>query len=270
MRKLSKKNMLNKLKFILSLSFVLCILFTSCKTQKIAKDTKNTIEPIASLQEHGNKLKTIQARVEYELSGAKPMSVKAMMRVYIDSALIISIQPFLGVEMGRMYFSKDSIILINRYHKKYACGTYNDLSPDISISYEMIQALLFNRVFDPSNNKYLAFSDRNNSTWQSWAASFDAFDVEFLLDQGKYLRRTVLNSSDKNSYLSVEYVDFTNFEDIDYPMVANYMLFSPTYKLTLKLHIDKIFFNTKVDLVSTIPQAYNKLTISELIKGLIQ
>ncbi|NCC98209.1 MAG: DUF4292 domain-containing protein [Bacteroidia bacterium] len=262
--------MLSRSNIILSLFLILCIFFTSCKIQKLAKEKKSLIEPTTIIQEYGNKIKTIQARVEYELPGTKPIAVKATMRACIDSALVISIQPFLGIEMGRLHFAKDSIILIDHYHKEYASGSYKDLSSNMLLSYEMIQALLFNRVFDPSNNKYLGFVGSNNNMWQSWTESVDAFDVEFLIDQGKYLRRTVLNSTDKISYLSVEYTDFTNFTDIDYPMTASYMLFSPTYKSMLKLYVDKVIFNTKVDLISSIPQAYTKITISELIKGLIQ
>lgn len=262
--------MLNRSNIILPLFLVFCIFLASCKTQKIAKNRELLTEPTTILQEYGNKIKTIQARVEYQLPGAKPISVKAMMRVCIDSAIVISIQPFLSIEMGRLHFTKDSIILIDRYHKQYACGLYKDLSSNISMSYEMIQALLFNRVFDPSNKRYMGFVGSNDNMWQSWKGSVDAFDIEFLFDQGRYLRRTVLNSNDKVSYLSVEYTDFTNFTEIDYPMTANYMLFSPTYKSTLNLYVDKVSFNTKIDLISSIPQGYTKITIPKLIKGLIQ
>ena len=64
-------------------------------------------------------------------TGRRTFSSKATLRIAHDEAIQLSIQPFFGIEMFRMYVQPDCIIILDRMNKRYVIETFDDIAGQI-------------------------------------------------------------------------------------------------------------------------------------------
>lgn len=71
---------------------------------------------------------------------------RGSLRVIKDSSIWISLNAALGIEAVRLLLTRDSVFIIDRYHKKTYSGGYEYFEDKIGfeVNYKLIQSLLFN------------------------------------------------------------------------------------------------------------------------------
>ncbi len=81
-------------------------------------------------------------------------AIAGSMKVRKDSAIYISLAPFLGIEVARAIITRDSVKLINRLESTYYIGNHNFLSKmfNAEMDFFMLQALLLGDDFPHFRN----------------------------------------------------------------------------------------------------------------------
>lgn len=97
------------------------------------------------------------AKIKVNLNmGNKSVSTSGNLRMRWNDVIQISlVDPFLGVaEVGRLEFSKDNVLVVDRVNKQYMQETYSALSAiaKSELSYEYVQALFWSESQKPNNN----------------------------------------------------------------------------------------------------------------------
>ena len=102
----------------------LLLLLNGCKSKNIPTggeiaNTKELNEFVASMQSQEVKFNTLSAKLNVNLQlPDKEMSSRVEMKLVKDSALQLSIQPILGIEVFRIELNKDSVKVMDRINKK--------------------------------------------------------------------------------------------------------------------------------------------------------
>ena len=84
--------------------------------------------------------------------GEKKISVDGALRMRKDDVIRLQLYaPILGFEIGRLEFTPDYVLIIDRYHKQYIKADYNhvDFLQKQGINFYSLQALFWNQLLLP-------------------------------------------------------------------------------------------------------------------------
>lgn len=155
--------------------------------------------------------------------GSKDISVDGKISMRRDEVIRIQLSPMGLVEVGRMEFTRDSVLIMDRIHKQYLKSSYDKVGflRDNGIDFYALQALFWNQLFVPGEK------DLNKSV-----GKFDIKDNVISLSSGKMkyqwtadtgfehlMTALATYSSTKHgtSKLDWTYGDFKNFAGKTFP-----------------------------------------------------
>lgn len=161
--------------FALSLVLALAT-FTSCGAQKnaVADTTKLAAKPAAQAAtgttashnalayvQRVNDQKVYAQNIVSSISftatmGDKTITVPGALRMRRDKVIRLQLFiPLLGSEVGRLEFTPDYVLVIDRMHKEYIKGDYNQLDflRDNGLSFYSLQALFWNQLLLPGTDR---------------------------------------------------------------------------------------------------------------------
>lgn len=135
--------------------------FYGCKSAKVPGgkekvNTKELKEFVASMQEQEPAFRTFSARLSVDLqTGDKTMGARVELKLVKDSALQLSVQPFLGIEVFRMELTPDSVKVMDRMNKRYVAEGYTALKEEwpIDFNFYNLQALFVHQLFLPGEQE---------------------------------------------------------------------------------------------------------------------
>ena len=95
----------------------------------------------------------ITSKIEFTVkSGSKEISVNGKIQMRRDDVIRIQLSvPVLGMEAGRLEFTKDYVMIVDRIHKEYIKADYNKVSflQRNGLNFYSLQALFWNMLFMP-------------------------------------------------------------------------------------------------------------------------
>ncbi|MBO4827116.1 MAG: DUF4292 domain-containing protein [Prevotella sp.] len=95
----------------------------------------------------------INAKMKMKVNtGSKEITLPAVLRMHKDDVIRIQVQvPIIGTEAARLEFTKDYVLIVDRIHKEYCKGDYNQLDflKRNGLTFSSLQALFWNQLFVP-------------------------------------------------------------------------------------------------------------------------
>lgn len=88
--------------------------------------------------------------------GGKNVSLPGALRMRRNTVIRLQLfVPILGTEIGRLEFTPDYVLVVDRLHKQYVKGDYNqiDFVRDNGLNFYSLQALFWNELFLPGTSK---------------------------------------------------------------------------------------------------------------------
>lgn len=240
------------------------VLFFSCKTKQQVSQKAALIAQEVLLQQ-GDSIQSISAKVDLKL---KDMSLAGEVRAIVDSALLISIQPILGIEVMRVKLTPDSVFLLNRLDKTYYKGAFSEITQRTELDFYALQALLLYRTHDPSAKDFSGFT--NFQFEQEFHFSQEKpYFTAYVISKEKALHQSIFSSLDKTSSIFVQYADFS-LEDFGFPLSHVIKYSSPDMNLDLGIDFKRLKINQAVRTKLSIPSRYKALSLKQLITPLLQ
>ena len=108
------------------------------------------------MQEHEPAFRTFSARLNVDLQMEdKTVGSRVEFKLVKDSALQLSVQPFLGIEVFRMELTPDSVKVMDRMNKRYMAERYAALKEEwpIDFNFYNLQALFVHQLFLPGEQE---------------------------------------------------------------------------------------------------------------------
>ena len=174
----------------------------------------------------------ITSKIDFNLqTGSKNITVSGKLMMRRDDVIRIQLSvPILGVEAGRLEFTKDYVMIVDRIHNEYIKGDYNqvDFLRNNGINFYSLQALFWNTLFVPgeqevSEPKLKAFSVNRDLGKPESAISLSRSNMqyEWQAENATGLIRKTDVTYGKNtsspSKLTCDYDDFKAFAGKKFP-----------------------------------------------------
>lgn len=139
-------------------AFLACLLLTACRTAKTVTDNTGGGEPAATdnwadkVTVYGLKEGTVTSKLNLELSlSGKKVSVGGNCNLKRDEAIQISLVALGFMEVGRVEFTPEYMMMVDRMNRQYVKATYDEVPylQEAGIDFYTLQALFWNDLFVP-------------------------------------------------------------------------------------------------------------------------
>ena len=155
----------------------------SCGTKQVVTDTsmpsgsptKTDAEKMSvfnKVRANEANLSNLSSKIKFTISsGSKDFSVSGSLKMRRDEVIRIQLVPLGLMEAGRLEFSKDNVLLMDRMNKEYVQASYSDVDflRNNGLDFYALQALFWNEIFLPGT--------------QNAEAALPHFDVETAKNQ---------------------------------------------------------------------------------------
>jgi len=279
-----------KFSFLLNISktslYLLCLVMVSCNpVRKIIK---------APIKEHGvdylfenlkkneYKFDWISANFNADIEiDNKKNSFKGIIRIKKDSVIWISITPGMGIEVGRLMVTNDSVKLINRLNSTYFTGNFSHINKILNadIDFDMFQSLLTGNDFayyengvagkfkaNIENQQYhLTTAERSKlRKYIKSTAEADRLFIQNILLSPDNFKITGLSIKEKklkddNRKLVVTYDDFRQLDNQLFPYHLNVDVFDKDKDIKLSINFTKVVSNVPQSFPFNISNKYQKI-----------
>lgn len=261
--------MLNK-RFIYFITLLgLLLSFQACKSSKIDK-TKNT----SMLQNIDYETFNVP-KVTFCVNGnGHSISVNGTLRIRKDSAIMISVQPFLGMEVGRAFITQDSLMIIDRIHKRYFKASYDEVGKksDIGLNYNVFQAIFTEALFAYDNPKAKISDFKETTIGDLRMLQYASSNViqEFVVNNENRVQQASV-MSEKTPY-SLHW-SYTKFNALDngyiFPHQIKFQTSDGKRPKNMDIDYKKIELDKKLNFDSSVPSNYEKVSIEDLLSILM-
>jgi Domain of unknown function (DUF4292) len=263
---------------LMAIGFIATIGFSSCKTAKsVAVRTDTIINPklryFKELEIAQPQIKTANiSRMIFKMEhNGGEISVNMGCKVRTDSAIYISIQPFLGIEAFKIEMTPQKIRLFDKLNMKFYESDYSSLSfkLGVDVNYYNFQAALLNQLFCVGSAVVVADScvisdkplGKKNITFHN----------------GRLLQDTEISLFKTVSTFSIKDIVSKKNIDVNYgiPISSNGINFPKDVQVTVtdgtksdiyQLQFERLEFNNRIHFVAAITNKYTKGNIDELLK----
>ena len=277
---------------------------TSCGTKKIATGSTATTTPANKQTAAADKTTELQkinflrkvtdnavyaqnivSKIKLDINtGSNEISVAGSLHMRRDAVIRIQITPFGIMEAGRLEFTKDHVLLVDRIHKEYVKASYSDVDflARNGLDFYALQALFWNQLFVPGTQKTTDSSLKNFSATlgegQLTPISIDygKMSYKWSADTKTALLRAVdakyTGGQNADTSVSCKYSDFKSMGAKQFPTDILLPLSTKAVrnanKMSLRLHLNTLGNDSDWEAETTVSSKYRQVSADEILKKL--
>lgn len=149
---------------------LMALVVVSCGTKKTVVDNSTDVKTVTDTEDaeqlklnymrrvYDNAVYTqnIVSNIDFSIdTGSKDISVGGSLHMRKDDVIRIQLTAFGLMEVGRLEFTKDYVMIVDRIHKEYIKADYNKVSflQRNVLNFYSLQALFWNMLFMPGTKK---------------------------------------------------------------------------------------------------------------------
>ncbi len=258
------------------LIIVLSITFTACKSKKALVQTDNVnrklIEQIDKIRKAEPRFVTANVSkmsVAVEVGGRK-FNTAASCKMRTDSAIHISIQPFLGFEMFKVEINKDSLLVFDKVNKKLypVPFAYFKTKFGLTVGFSDLQAMLSNRFFtvgsvEPDLLNCKQAESTNNLNIITYQSS--EMNQQIMINSTDRIEKQELKAINSDYRMEVAYSQFALLETLIFPQIINLVATNGKRTVKFDFKISKAIFDSELSFTKIDPSKYTVADINQLL-----
>lgn len=234
------------------------------------------IDYVRKVNDNAVYTKNITSKIDVTInSSGKDISVSGKLNMRRNEVIRITLTPFGLMEVGRLEFTPDYVLLINRLEKEYVKATYNDVDflKANGLDFYSLQALFWNELFQPAKKELtdtdLAIFNADMAQQGNRHITLTAskLSMDWTTDAAKALITEALITYAKGttqaSTVRMEYGDFMPMGSKRFPTKEKVTFASKsmsTGKISLELLLNKINNDANWEPRTTVSDKFRQIT----------
>lgn len=273
---------LNIIKYaLLAVPFIL----GACKS---TKTVENTVEKGSSVYEKKEFLhkvsdtsqdaKFITSKIRFNVQvGAQDLTLTGNLKMKRDEVIRLQLMAFGFVEAGRLEFTKDYVLIMDRINKQYMKANYEYLSflRNSGINFYTLQALFWNELFQPGTDKL------TEDALNSYGANFADDDAVISYDKDKLSYRWLADKSKAkikmanviykdrikgNTQLNWDYNDFEMLGTKLFPKDNAITFTTPKKEVKINLKLNYIGNESDWETQTEVSAKYKEVMVDDILR----
>lgn len=214
---------------------------------------------------------TMQCGGSMTIEGPKSLTSAINVRMERDKSIAISLRPLLGIEVGRLVITGDTLLVIDKLHKQYICENVSLLTNGLPANVSTLQDIFLGRPFILGKGSIVdhwndAITVPNDNEYKLTPYEQQkGFEYEFNFNRNfDILNLCVTPAGAKSTDYKVEYNDVkkTDAGYVAHQLNINTMIKS--HALGLAVKYNDINWNQSIKIDTAIPQGYKKVDARNL------
>ena len=283
--------MMKSLRFLTMAIMALTLIFTSCGTQKKAVK-ENVVESTDTLGQHdflrlvhstmnNNKMMFVTSKVKFTVEvGPQRLRLTGNLQMKRDDVIRLQLMAFGFVEAGRMEFTKDYVLIMDRINKQYLKVPYQyvDFLRNSGINFYTLQALFWNELYIPGkdnvNEKSLdnfttelggdeavIYLERNRVNY-SWLANEKTGRI-------KMANIMYRDSYGENTQLNWNYEEYSPLNGKLFPSEMIATLTTPKKEVKMEMKLSYLRNEAEWDPRTTVPEKYREVEVDAILERIM-
>lgn len=231
--------------------------------------------------------KNIVGNMSFSLQmGSKDISVPGALRMRKDQVIRIQLFiPILGTEVGRLEFTPDYVLIIDRLHKEYIKADYNqvDFLKKQGVNFYSLQALFWNQLLLPGSQR-VSESDLKKFDADLDAAG-DVVPVTFKQgnmtyawgadrNTGRILQSDVkYKTANSNSVLHIDYSNFKNVGVKQFPASLKLKFMTDLAKsdkeMQISIDMNAVKTDSNWEAKTKVSDKYKKVSLEDVLSKIM-
>lgn len=278
-----------KISSILKVAVLALPLFmASCHVHKKAvKDTPETVVSAETQQQtaflekvndNTSKPQFVTSKLKFSIEyGPQQVSLTGNLKMKRDDVIQLQLMAFGFVEAGRIEFTKDYVLIIDRINKQFLKAPYNyvDFLRNSGINFFTLQALFWNELFVPGRQSV------DKEALEKFSTNMDAEDVVITLDEGKMNYSWLANNKSGrikmaniayrdqlkgNTQLNWDYKEFTRMGSIAFPSNMGIALTTPESEIKLGIRLNYLKNESDWATRTKVSDKYREVTVDQILR----
>ena len=278
---------MKKLSTILkALVLVMPLIMAACATHKKVTETKTVVtidsSKVATLQrvsDTANKADFVTSKMKFTIKmGALSQSLTGNLKMKRNDVIRLQLMAFGFVEAGRLEFTKDYVLIIDRINKQFLRAPYHhlDFLRKSGINFYTLQAMFWNELFLPGNEQvtpadYEKFDiqhadentiisyDKDEKMLYSWLT--DAMTGRIKMANVVY---TPLQGA--SSQLNWDYQSFSPLGRKMFPDDMKITLTTASKEVKMELKLNYLGNESDWETRTQVSAKYNEVTVDEILR----
>jgi len=263
---------------IIIFSIFTLLIMSACKTIRLV--TKTTLPSTSAVGQVIDQVKKVQP--QFHTANVSKMSmafnvnerevnVSAVCKIKKDTAIYLSIQPFMGIELFKAELMPDSMKVFDKMNHKYYVTDYAFFNRrfGVDVDFNSFQSLLFAQLFNVGKKEVIPDSCRLTTlpTAQN-KIDYNSGNMlqSTLLSPLNVIQQVILKAKNSDYQLQTDYTDYTAVNGVNFPQKIAIQASSKNSKATCDFSILRIEFNSNFKLMPTNPDRYTLGDIDQLLK----
>lgn len=273
-------------KISITLIITLVMLMTACGTAKkatVTNPTGNTTQQTTVQTQttaHYDEIiatlgtwQTMQTGGSLTIDVGSSFSSGVQVRMVRDEAIFISLRPMLGIEVGRLLITADSIYVIDKVHKRYAAEKVSLLTAGLPITVSTVQDMFLGRPFiigqgtlNQANKEKATLTNDGAVSVLTPNDKYKGYSYVFTFNKSHNI--TSLNITPASASTSAYQVRYSNVKKTTAGNIAHTFRANGTVgkkRLTLELNYNNIEWNGSVKIDHSLPSSYSRANANQLL-----
>ena len=265
----------------LPLMFSSCGIFKKHKEVKPVIEQRQTTDFVNQVRENQQTSKFITSKVKFSVEvGPQKLTLTGNLKMRRNDVIRLQLMAFGFVEAGRLEFTKDYVLIMDRINKQYLKAPYRqiDFLRNSGLNFSALQALFWNELFKPNQGSDAVVLDKTAS---GFATIESGDDMIISLEDGKMdyswlaskntaiIRMANILYKDRfngNTQLNWDYADFEVFGRKMFPKKNSIKLTTPDKEMILNMTLNYLGTDSEWEPRTEVSNKYREVTVDEILR----
>jgi hypothetical protein len=215
---------------------------------------------------------TLQTGGNIKLNAGSSFSSSIQMRMVRDEAIYISLRPMLGIEVGKLIITADSLYAVDKVHKRYIAEKVSILTSGIPVTVRDVQDIFLGRPFiigkgtlNEDSKPEITVTREGNTTILAPSETYKGYGYAFSYDKNSRISSLdIMPAGSTTAAYQVKYSDVHNTEAGNIAHAVNVNAAVEKKKVAFSLTYKDIDWNGKVKIDKNIPDNYKRMSARDL------
>ncbi len=267
-------------------ALALPLMLAACGTKKKAVKETNTYSTTAlssqkflqKVNDNAQYARFITSKVKFSVEvGNQQLTLTGNLKMKRDDVIRLQLMAFGFVEAGRLEFTKDYVLIMDRINKQFIKANYNQLDflRNNGLNFYSLQSLFWNELFQPGKTK---ISDDLLHNYQTDLIGEDAIismesgnlSYRWLADkEGGLIKMANIQYEDKfrgDYQLNWDYEDFRASGKKLYPFVHKILVNTPNKAVKMGMTLNYLGNDEEWETRTEVSGKYREVSVDEILR----
>ncbi|MBQ7415204.1 MAG: DUF4292 domain-containing protein [Prevotella sp.] len=267
-------------------ALALPLVLVACGTKKKAVVETKPVTPatmsaqkfLQKVNDNAQYAKFITSKVKFSVEvGNQQLTLTGNLKMKRDDVIRLQLMAFGFVEAGRLEFTKDYVLIMDRINKQFIKANYNQLDflRNSGLNFYSLQALFWNELFQPGKSKV---SDELLNAYETDLIGEDAIismengklSYRWLADKdGALIKMANIMYEDKirgNYQLNWDYEDFRTTGKKQFPYTHKILFNTPDKSVKMGMNLNYLGNDDEWETRTEISGKYREVTVDEILR----